>query len=165
MEVTDLHGVGPVVGRRLYGSGFRTIEDVATAEVDDLASIPGIGPATATRLKSDASTLVHAVSADATPETGRSRDRQEQIARSVRSLRKAVPHLAKSKKHQKHLKKSTARLGAWVDDLGKRKVRKRFIAEVSKISDQARKRTGSKKDARSLRSHADAIERAVRKVS
>ena len=165
MELTDLHGVGPVMGQRLYAAGFRTVQDVAGAAVDDLIAIPGVGPATAAKLNSDALALIATPSSNAPPKKKTKRKRPEKrVAKSVQSLRRAVPDLARSKKHRKHLTKSTDRLGGWVGDLGKTKVRERFVSEVSKISDQAKKRTGSKKDAKSLRAHAADIERAVRKV-
>jgi hypothetical protein len=82
----------------------------------------------------------------------------------VKRLRRAIPDLAKSKKEAKRLKTATQRLAGWVDDLGRRPVRKQFLAEVTKINDEAKKRTGSKKDARALREHATRIEDAVRKV-
>lgn len=165
LELTDIRGVGSVLAHRLEAAGLQSVELVAASDMETLLAVPGIGEATALRLKSDAATLVYERSAQTSQGTGHSRKRHvKRVAKSVRGLRRAIPDLAKSKKHKKHLKKSTDRLRVWVDDLGKNKVRDRFIAEVSKIGAQAKKRTGSKKDARSLRAHADAIERAVRKV-
>jgi hypothetical protein len=103
-------------------------------------------------------------SASGTPSADKS-GRPAIVAKSVKRLRRAIPDLAKSRKHAKRLKESTKRMARWVDDLDRRPVRTKFMAEVTKVSDEARKRTGSKKDAKTLRGYTSKIEEAVREVS
>ncbi len=43
LPLVSLKGVGRVRARRLYDSGFRTLEDLQSASVSDLRHIPGIG--------------------------------------------------------------------------------------------------------------------------
>jgi transcription termination factor NusA len=160
MGITELHGVGPAMAQRLDAAGFRTVEAIAQATIDELTDVPGVGQILAARLRAEAQ---GSLGAELSAVTGE-RARAANVARSVKRLRRAIPDLAKSKKEAKRLKTATQRLAGWVDDLGRRPVRRQFLAEVTKINDEAKKRTGSKKDARALREHATRIEDAVRKV-
>ena len=165
MEITDLNGVGPVIAQRLDVAGFGTVASIAAADSGELLAVPGVGPALAARLKADAEGLLNETLAEASrPKREKRGPRKDKVAKSVKSLRKAAPGLAKSKKDAKRLKASADLLTAWVDDLDKRKVRKQFSAEVAKISDQAKKRTSAKKDAKRLRAHAAEIERTASKI-
>lgn len=157
MNITDLRGVGPVTAQRLDAAGLGSVDAIAAATIDDLTTVAGVGPRLATSMKTEAQQLVSTTAAS--PVKG-----AKKVARSVKGLRSAIPDLAGSKKQAKRLKQSTKRMAGWVDDLGRRRVRKRFIAEIAKLSAEAKKRTASKKDAKALRKHAAGIEKAVRKA-
>lgn len=51
LPIVRLHGVGRVRGRILYNAGYRTIDDVKNAQVEDLAKLPSIGPKLAKKIK------------------------------------------------------------------------------------------------------------------
>jgi len=51
LSIVKLEGVGRVRGRILYNAGYRTIEDIKTAKLDDLANLPLIGPKLAKKIK------------------------------------------------------------------------------------------------------------------
>ncbi|GBC71927.1 putative helicase HelY [Candidatus Calditenuaceae archaeon HR02] len=51
LELVSLPDIGRVRGRMLWRSGFRTLEDVKRAGIDDLARVPGIGTAIAGKIK------------------------------------------------------------------------------------------------------------------
>ncbi len=46
-ELASLPGIGPAIASRLLDAGFRSVEEVALASLDDLTSIEGIGEKTA----------------------------------------------------------------------------------------------------------------------
>lgn len=152
MNVQDLNGVGPVLAGRLERAGLGTVEAVAAASIEELVAVPGVGPSAAARLQEQARALTAVPAA----EPG------SPVAKRVERFRKAIPDLAKSKKHAKALRHSTKRMAAWIDDLDRSKIRKRFVAETGRLVEEATKRTGSKKAAKSLRKHATKIEAAVK---
>ena len=49
-ELSSLPGIGPAIASRLLDAGFRSIEEIALASLEDLTSIEGIGEATAINL-------------------------------------------------------------------------------------------------------------------
>jgi len=49
--IVKLEGVGRVRGRILYNAGYKTIEDVKTAAIEDLMNLPLIGPKLAKKIK------------------------------------------------------------------------------------------------------------------
>jgi helicase len=51
MPVVKLEGVGRARGRILYNAGYKTIEAIKTAPIEDLMSLPLIGPGVAKRIK------------------------------------------------------------------------------------------------------------------
>jgi colicin import membrane protein len=161
MGITELHGVGPVIAERLNAAGVGTVEAIAGATTEELAAVPGVGQRLAARMQAEAQTMLQDGSPTGRRDSAPSSSSAATVAESVKGLHRAVPDLAKSKKHAKRLRKSTKRMTAWVDDLDQRKVRKQFLAETAKISDEAKKRTGSKKDAKALRKHAARIEKAT----
>lgn len=151
MDVKELIGVGPVLAERLEAAGFGTVEAVAAGSTADLTAVSGVGPSLAGRLRDQATACVAPAVTTESP-----------VAERVKRLRRAIPDLAKSKKHADVLKQSTKRMTSWIDDLDRRKIRKRFVAETGRIVDEAKKRTSSKKAAKRLRKHATKIEAAVR---
>lgn len=161
MEVMELHGVGPVLAARLEAIGLGTVETLAKASPEDLAAVAGVGPRRAAELKKQ-SVLVVAASARNADAT---RDDHATVSRAVRRLRRHAPDLAKSKKHAKTLRSASKRMSGLVGDLDSTKSRKRLIAESSRIREDAKKRTGSKRDARGLRKLADQVENAVRSIA
>lgn len=51
LELVSLKGIGRIRARSLYNHGYRSILDLLTASVDDLARVPGIGPTLAKLIK------------------------------------------------------------------------------------------------------------------
>ena len=51
MELVSLKGVGRARARILYDRGIRKMDDIASKDVNDLGSIPGIGYALAKKIK------------------------------------------------------------------------------------------------------------------
>jgi len=51
LPIVKLEGVGRVRGRIIYNAGYKTIEDVKRATLDDLANLPLIGPRLAKKIK------------------------------------------------------------------------------------------------------------------
>jgi helicase len=51
LPIVRLEGVGRVRGRILYNSGYKTIEDIKVAKLDDLTNLPLIGPRLARKIK------------------------------------------------------------------------------------------------------------------
>ena len=57
IPLVRLEGIGRVRARALYSRGFRSIEDLKRASVDELMSVPGIGPQIARRIKEQLSEM------------------------------------------------------------------------------------------------------------
>jgi helicase len=51
LPIVKLEGVGRVRGRILYNAGYKTIEDIKVAKLDDLVNLPLIGPRLAKKIK------------------------------------------------------------------------------------------------------------------
>jgi helicase len=51
LPIVKLEGVGRVRGRIIYNAGYKTIDDVKHAALDDLANLPLIGPRLAKKIK------------------------------------------------------------------------------------------------------------------
>jgi helicase len=51
LQLTSLEGVGRVRARNLYNAGYRTLEDLRRASVEELAMVHTIGPKTAELIK------------------------------------------------------------------------------------------------------------------
>jgi helicase len=51
MPIVKLEGVGRARGRILYNAGYKTIEAIKTAPIEDLMNLPLIGPGVAKRIK------------------------------------------------------------------------------------------------------------------
>jgi len=51
LPMVKLEGVGRVRGRIIYNAGYKTIEDIKTAKLEDLVSLPLIGPRLARKIK------------------------------------------------------------------------------------------------------------------
>jgi helicase len=51
LPIIKLEGVGRVRGRILYNAGYKTIEDIKVAKLDDLTNLPLIGPRLARKIK------------------------------------------------------------------------------------------------------------------
>ena len=51
LPLVRLEGVGRVRGRIIFNSGYKTIEDIKNAKVEDLANLPLIGPKLAKKIK------------------------------------------------------------------------------------------------------------------
>jgi len=60
-ELSALPGIGPSIASRLLDSGFRNIEEVALASLDDLTSIEGIGETMAINLHDVAEEVIEAM--------------------------------------------------------------------------------------------------------
>ncbi|MHA2158609.1 MAG: helix-hairpin-helix domain-containing protein, partial [Candidatus Thorarchaeota archaeon] len=50
LEVTDLPGVGPAIGKRLSENGYKSVEAIAVATPRELAAAGSIGESTATKI-------------------------------------------------------------------------------------------------------------------
>ena len=51
LPIVKLEGVGRVRGRIIYNAGYKTVEDIKHAKLDDLTNLPLIGPRLAKRIK------------------------------------------------------------------------------------------------------------------
>ena len=51
LSIVKLEGVGRVRGRIIYNAGYRTTEEIKRAFLNDLASLPLIGPRLAKKIK------------------------------------------------------------------------------------------------------------------
>jgi helicase len=51
LPIVKLEGVGRARGRILYNAGYKTIEDIKTAPIEDLMNLPLIGPRVAKKIK------------------------------------------------------------------------------------------------------------------
>ncbi|MDH5460546.1 MAG: helix-hairpin-helix domain-containing protein, partial [Candidatus Bathyarchaeota archaeon] len=51
LPIVKLEGIGRVRGRILYNAGFKTIEDIKHAAIEDLVNLPLIGPRLAKKIK------------------------------------------------------------------------------------------------------------------
>jgi helicase len=51
LPIVKLEGIGRVRGRILYNAGYKTIEDIKVAKLDDLTNLPLIGPRLARKIK------------------------------------------------------------------------------------------------------------------
>ncbi|MDI6805997.1 MAG: DEAD/DEAH box helicase [Candidatus Bathyarchaeia archaeon] len=51
LPIVKLEGVGRIRGRILYNSGYKTIEDIKRASIEDLMNLPLIGPKLAKKIK------------------------------------------------------------------------------------------------------------------
>lgn len=58
MELVSFKGVGRVKARILYDRGMRSRQDILEADVTEIASIPGIGPALARKMKDEVGRIV-----------------------------------------------------------------------------------------------------------
>jgi helicase len=51
LPIVRLEGVGRARGRIIYNAGYKTIEDIKHAAIDDLTNLPLIGPRLAKKIK------------------------------------------------------------------------------------------------------------------
>jgi helicase len=51
LPIVKIEGVGRVRGRILYNAGFKSIEDIKHAKIEDLTNLPSIGPKMAKKIK------------------------------------------------------------------------------------------------------------------
>jgi helicase len=51
LPIVKLEGVGRARGRIIYNAGYKTIEDIKTAPIEDLVNLPLIGPRVAKKIK------------------------------------------------------------------------------------------------------------------
>jgi replicative superfamily II helicase len=51
LPIVALEGVGRVRGRIIYNAGFHTIEDLRHAPIEELTSLPSVGPRLAKKIK------------------------------------------------------------------------------------------------------------------
>jgi helicase len=51
LPIVKLEGIGRARGRILYNAGYKTIEDIKTAPIEDLVNLPLIGPRVAKKIK------------------------------------------------------------------------------------------------------------------
>jgi helicase len=58
LSIVRLEGVGRVRGRILYNAGYKTIEDLKHAQIEDLMNLPLIGPKLAKKIKEQVGGLV-----------------------------------------------------------------------------------------------------------
>jgi len=58
LPIVKLEGIGRIRGRILYNAGFKTIEDIKHASIEDLMNLPLIGPRLAKKIKEQVGGLV-----------------------------------------------------------------------------------------------------------
>ena len=49
--MSSLEGVGRVRGRIIYNAGYKTIDDIKQASIEDLTNLPIVGPRLAKKIK------------------------------------------------------------------------------------------------------------------
>ena len=60
IPIVAIRGVGRVRARRLFNAGYRSLGSLASASVEELASVEGIGKVLASKIKEEASRLISA---------------------------------------------------------------------------------------------------------
>ncbi len=58
-DLTKIKGIGPSIALKLQSNGFNTIKDIITSTPEQIASIPGIGVATASKMITNANAWVN----------------------------------------------------------------------------------------------------------
>jgi large subunit ribosomal protein L32e len=61
-EFTAIKGLGDAKAKALVKAGYKSIEDLASASIEDLSAVEGIGPSLAEKIKAGASELATSVS-------------------------------------------------------------------------------------------------------
>jgi len=51
LPIVKLEGVGRVRGRIIFNAGYKSIEDLRLASIEDLTALPSVGPRLAKRIK------------------------------------------------------------------------------------------------------------------
>jgi transcription termination factor NusA len=62
-DITQITGIGPAAAGLLVASGFKTVEDIASASVEALGGVKGFGPARAEKIIAAAKELLAAPTA------------------------------------------------------------------------------------------------------
>jgi N utilization substance protein A len=57
-QLQQVDGVSEAIARAMYRLGFRTLEELAEASEQELATMPGLGPEAATRVRTNAETTM-----------------------------------------------------------------------------------------------------------
>ncbi|MBY9003440.1 MAG: hypothetical protein KGD73_05675 [Candidatus Lokiarchaeota archaeon] len=58
-DLTDMKGIGPTIALKLKTNGFNTIKDIANSMPEQIARIPGIGVATASKMITNAKEFIN----------------------------------------------------------------------------------------------------------
>ncbi len=64
VEISEIKGVGAKTAMLLKESGFDTVDKIASSSDEALSKVPGIGPATAQAMISEAKNLLQKVKED-----------------------------------------------------------------------------------------------------
>lgn len=67
-DVTDIKGVGPAKAETLAKNGYESVDDIATADEEELAAVDGVGEDRALEFIVEASNLIEEAEPDDTPE-------------------------------------------------------------------------------------------------
>lgn len=128
-SLIDIKGVGPTLARLLTEAGFTDFAAVASADVEALVTINGIGPRSAASIRADAQRLTAGSAAapgTSAPAADSEKKKAKKLRRQARQLRAQAKQLTKKagstkskKKRKRHLREA-----AQLEDAAKRKRRK-----------------------------------------
>ena len=104
-DLSAITGIGPTTAQALKLHGFQRVDDVATASVAALASVPGFGALRSARVIAAASALLGAAPGDAglvaTVNASESTDKQDKSRKDKAKAKKAKAKKGKGKKAKK----------------------------------------------------------------
>ncbi|CAA6679775.1 MULTISPECIES: helix-hairpin-helix domain-containing protein [unclassified Lentimonas] len=111
VPLTDITGIGPSIAIALSKNGFKTINDLAKADVDALCAIPGFGPVKAKNTIAAAANLatVDSPPAEPTPEPVKKSKPKPKLTKEVKAASKSKKKSKKATKSDKKSKKTKSK--------------------------------------------------------
>ncbi len=154
-QLTAVNGVGPATAKHLAAHGLDSAEALAAASIEDIAAVPGFGPARATAVRQAASMLlaVEKTEDSAAPPAGASTadPSDETPAATSPSPWPEKPKKAKANKKNKANadKKTVSKASKKSDSAKKKKKAKNQGKDKTKTSAETKAAKKTKKDGKS----------------